>query len=171
VVDEHGLPQHVQLLRGLGDGLNENAVESVKKYVFKPATENGKPVAVWLNVEVNFQLADGTAQTQGPILVAGEAANGVKPIGGDVKGPILSYAPEPGYSPEAKAAKFEGVVMVSIIVDKNGIPQNVHVTRGVGLGLDEKAVDAVKQYKFKPATENGKPVAVYLNVEVNFEIF
>jgi protein TonB len=61
--------------------------------------------------------------------------------------------------------------MVSIIVDKNGIPQNVHVTRGVGLGLDEKAVDAVKQYKFKPATENGKPVAVYLNVEVNFEIF
>ena len=171
VVDEHGLPQHVQLLRGLGDGLNENAVESVKKYVFKPATENGKPVAVWLNVEVNFQLADGTAQTQGPILVAGEAANGVKPIGGDVKGPILSYAPEPGYSPEAKAAKFEGVVMVSIIVDKNGIPQNVHVTRGVGLGLDEKAVEAVKQYKFKPATENGKPVAVYLNVEVNFEIF
>jgi protein TonB len=47
----------------------------------------------------------------------------------------------------------------------------VHVTRGVGMGLDENAVAAVKQYRFKPATENGKAVAVYLNVEVNFEIF
>jgi len=64
-----------------------------------------------------------------------------------------------------------GVVTVSIIVDTNGRPQNVHVTRGVGMGLDEKAMEAVRQYRFKPARENGKPVAVYLNVEVNFEIF
>jgi protein TonB len=63
------------------------------------------------------------------------------------------------------------VVTVSTIVDQHGIPQNVHVTRGVGHGLDEKAVEAVKKYRFKPAMENGKPVAVYLNVEVNFRIF
>jgi len=64
-----------------------------------------------------------------------------------------------------------GVVTVSLIVDQHGLPQNVKVLRGVGMGLDEKAVEAVKTYRFKPATENGKPVAVYLNVEVNFEIF
>ena len=51
------------------------------------------------------------------------------------------------------------------------LPKNVHVLRGVGMGLDEKAVQAVQQYKFKPALQNGKPVAVYLNVEVNFQIF
>ena len=49
--------------------------------------------------------------------------------------------------------------------------RGVHVLRGVGMGLDEKAVAAVQQYRFKPATQNGKPVAVYLNVEVNFQIF
>jgi protein TonB len=64
-----------------------------------------------------------------------------------------------------------GVVTVSIIVDKKGRPQNVHVTKGVGHGLDEKAVEAVKKYRFIPAKENGKPVAVGMNVEVNFEIF
>jgi TonB family protein len=171
VVDEQGLPQHLHVSRGLGDGLNEKAVEAVRQYRFKPATENGKPVAVWLNVEVNFQLADSTAQTQGPILVAGEAANGVRQVGGDVIGPTPIFQPEPEFSAEAKKAKFEGVVTVSLIVDKNGLPQNVHVTKGVGHGLDEKAVEAVKKYRFKPATENGKPVAVFLNVEVNFEIF
>jgi protein TonB len=56
-------------------------------------------------------------------------------------------------------------------VDTNGKPQNVHVLRGVGMGLDEKAVEAVKQYKFKPAMESGKPVPVDLNIEVNFKTF
>ena len=64
-----------------------------------------------------------------------------------------------------------GIVLVNLIVDQNGMPQNVHVLRGVGMGLDEKAVEAVKQYRFKPAREDGKPVAVELNVEVNFQIF
>ena len=96
---------------------------------------------------------------------------GVKHIGGGVKGPVIIYQPEPEFSEEARKAKFMGVVTVSIIVDANGRPQNVHVMRGVGMGLDEKAMEAVRQYRFKPATENGKPVAAYLNVEVNFEIF
>jgi protein TonB len=96
---------------------------------------------------------------------------GAKQIGGGVKGPVIIYQPEPEFSEEARKAKFMGVVTVSIIVDATGKPQNVRVTRGVGMGLDEKAIEAVKQYRFKPATENGKPVAVYLNVEVNFEIF
>jgi TonB family protein len=96
---------------------------------------------------------------------------GVRQIGGGVTKPIAIYIPEAKYTEEAKKAKFMGVVLVSIIVDKFGKPQNVHVTKGVGHGLDEKAAEAVKQYRFKPATENGKPVAVYMNVEVNFEIF
>jgi protein TonB len=64
-----------------------------------------------------------------------------------------------------------GVVLVNLIVDQQGRPVNVHVLRGVGMGLDDKAVAAVKQYRFKPAREAGKPVAVELNVEVNFQIF
>jgi len=101
----------------------------------------------------------------------GGSGGGVRQVGGGVKGPVIIFQPEPEFSEEARKAKFMGVVTVSIIVGADGKPQNVHVTRGVGMGLDEKAVEAVKLYRFKPATENGKPVAVYLNVEVNFEIF
>jgi protein TonB len=101
----------------------------------------------------------------------GYGPGGVVQVGGGVKGPVIIYQPEPEFSEEARKAKFMGVVTVSLIVDATGKPQNVKVTRGVGMGLDENAVAAVKQYRFKPATENGKPVAVYLNVEVNFEIF
>jgi protein TonB len=97
--------------------------------------------------------------------------NGVKNVGNGVIGPKIIYQPEPEFSEEARKAKFMGVVTVSIIVDAQGKPQNVKVLRGVGMGLDEKAMEAVRQYRFKPATENGKPVAVFLNVEVNFEIF
>jgi protein TonB len=95
----------------------------------------------------------------------------VKSIGGGVSQPVLIHQVEPEFSEEARRAKSMGNVLVSLVVDAQGMPQNVHVTRGVGMGLDEKAVEAVKQYRFKPAMEAGKPVAVQLNVEVNFQIF
>ncbi len=101
----------------------------------------------------------------------GNYGGGVYQIGSGVTQPVPIYQPEPEFSEEARKAKFQGVVTVSIIVDAQGKPQNVRVTRGVGMGLDEKAIEAVQQYRFKPAKKNGKPVAVYLNVEVNFEIF
>jgi protein TonB len=101
----------------------------------------------------------------------GNYGGNVKNVGGGVKGPVKIYGLEPEFSEEARKAKFQGVVSLLIIVDQHGLPQNVHVTRGVGMGLDEKAIEAVKTYRFKPATENGKPVAVYLNVEVDFQIF
>ena len=101
----------------------------------------------------------------------GNYGGGAYQIGGGVSQPIPIYQPEPEFSEEARKAKFQGVVTVSVIVDAQGKPQNVHVSRGVGMGLDEKAIEAVQQYRFKPAKKNGKPVAVYLNVEVNFEIF
>jgi TonB family protein len=114
-------------------------------------------------------IGNGSGLGQSP--AASEAVDGVRQIGGNVTQPIPIYQPEPTFSAEAKKAKFEGIVTVSIIVDQRGLPQNVHVTKGVGHGLDEKAVEAVKKYRFIPAKENGKPVAVYMNVEVNFEIF
>ena len=101
----------------------------------------------------------------------GNIGGGVYQVGGSVRPPIAIYTPDPEFSEEARKAKFSGNVVVSLIVDADGHPKNVHVLRGVGMGLDEKAVQAVQQYKFKPALQNGKPVAVYLNVEVNFQIF
>jgi periplasmic protein TonB len=87
-----------------------------------------------------------------------------------VRPPVAIHTPDPKYSKQARKAKFSGTVVVAMIVDTEGKPKNVHVLRGVGMGLDEEALKAVQQYRFKPATQNGKPVAVYVNVQVNFQI-
>jgi protein TonB len=101
----------------------------------------------------------------------GNYGGGLRKIGGGVSSPVVIYQVEPEFSEEARKAKFMGVVLVNLIVDSHGLPQNVHVLRGVGMGLDQKAVDAVRQYRFKPAMEGGKPVPVELNVQVDFQIF
>ena len=92
-------------------------------------------------------------------------------VGGGVSAPVVIYSVEPEFSEEARKAKVAGNVLVSIIVDATGHPQNVRVIRGIGMGLDEKAVEAVRQYRFKPAMMNGKPVPVEVNFDVNFQIF
>ena len=96
---------------------------------------------------------------------------GVMHIGGMVKAPAVLSSVDAEFSEEARKAKFSGNVLVGLWVDAQGNPSHVHVVRGVGMGLDEKAIAAVRQYKFKPATLNGKPVQVDLNIEVNFQIF
>jgi protein TonB len=101
----------------------------------------------------------------------GNTGGGVFHIGGAVKAPTVAYSVEPEFSEEARKAKFSGNVQVYLIVDEQGNPTHVRVARGVGMGLDEKAVEAVRQYKFHPATQNGKPVKVDLYMEVNFQIF
>ena len=101
----------------------------------------------------------------------GNTGGGLRKIGGGVSAPVLLYQVEPQFSEEARKAKAAGNVVVNLWVDDKGNPTHVRVLRGVGMGLDEKAVEAVKQYRFKPALENGKPVTVEMNIEVNFQIF
>ncbi len=102
---------------------------------------------------------------------SGNMGGGLRRIGGGVSAPVVLFAPEPEFSEEARKAKAAGNVLVYLQVDAQGRPTHVHVLRGIGLGLDEKAVEAVRQYKFRPALEDGKPVPVEMNVEVNFQIF
>jgi len=113
------------------------------------------------------------AEAATPVQSAPQEYGGVpvRRIGDGVSAPELTYRVAPEFTEQARKAKFMGIVLVSLIVDPDGKPQNVHVLRGVGMGLDQKAVAAVGKYKFKPAMLDGKPVPVALNVEVNFQIF
>ncbi len=101
----------------------------------------------------------------------GGLGGGVHRVGGGVSAPEVLSAPEPEFSEEARKARVSGDVTVYLQVDVNGRPTHVRVMRGIGLGLDEKALEAVRQYRFKPATENGHPVVVEMNVVVNFNIY
>jgi TonB family protein len=96
-------------------------------------------------------------------------ARGVYKIGGDVSAPVLIHSVEPQYPDNIDETTVTGTVQVTIWVDKNGNPSHVRVTRGLGMGLDEKAIVAVHQYRYKPAMKDGKPVMVELNVEVKFQ--
>jgi len=101
----------------------------------------------------------------------GNTGGGTFQIGNGVSAPILIFQPDPEFSEEARKAKFQGEVLVNLIVDATGRPTRVRVIRPVGMGLDEKALEAVRQYKFKPARKGAQAVAVELNVAVNFQIF
>jgi TonB family protein len=100
----------------------------------------------------------------------GGIGGGVYRIGGGVSSPALVYKVEPEYSEEARKAKFQGTVLLSVIVDDKGNPRDIKVLRPLGLGLDEKAIEAVQKWRFRPGYLNGKPVAVAAQIEVNFRL-
>jgi len=90
---------------------------------------------------------------------------------GGVRDPVLIHSVEPEFSEQARKSKFSGNVQVYLWVDELGNPSHIRIIRGVGMGLDEKAVEAVRQYKFKPATKDGKPVKVDMYIDVDFNIY
>lgn len=101
----------------------------------------------------------------------GGVGGGIYGVGGGVSAPIPIYKPEPAYSEEARKAKYQGTVVLWIVVDASGNVTDCRVVKPLGLGLDEKAVEAVKTWKFKPALRNGTPVPVRVMVEVSFRLF
>ena len=116
----------------------------------------------------------GIGSGNGPGIGPGSGGNmggGLFHVGGSVRPPSILHSVDPEFSEEARKAKFSGNVQVYLIVDEQGNPSHVRVVRGVGMGLDEKAVEAVRQYRFKAAMRDGKPVRVDLYIDVNFQIF
>ena len=101
----------------------------------------------------------------------GGYGGGVMSVGGGVSAPQLMHSVDPEFTDQARRANLQGIVSIQLIVDSQGNPQNIHVVRHLGMGLDQKAVEAVRQYKFRPAMYQGHPVAVQLVVDVNFHLY
>ncbi|MGZ4820828.1 MAG: energy transducer TonB [Terriglobales bacterium] len=92
-------------------------------------------------------------------------------VGGGVSAPRVLYQPDPEYSEEARKAKYQGTVVLWVVVGPDGRPRDIKVQRTLGMGLDEKAIEAVRTWKFEPARKDGQPVAVQINIEVNFRLY
>lgn len=101
----------------------------------------------------------------------GNYGGGVMTVGGGVSAPQLIHSVEPEFTNEARAARYQGVVSIQLIVDRNGNPENLQVLKHLGMGLDQKALEAVRQYQFRPAMYQGHPVPVRLVVDVNFHLY
>jgi TonB family protein len=100
----------------------------------------------------------------------GGVGGGVFKVGGGVSQPVVIYRVDPEYSEEARKAKYSGTVLLSVIIDTEGRARDVHVLKSLGMGLDEKAMEAVNKWKFKPGMKGGQAVNVRAQIEVNFRL-
>ena len=101
----------------------------------------------------------------------GGIGGGAYRVGGGVTAPRVIYAPDPEFSEEARKAKFQGTVVLWLIVGVDGRTHEIRIQRSLGMGLDEKAIEAIRQWRFDPSRKDGIPVAVQINVEVNFRLY
>ena len=108
-----------------------------------------------------------SAAGQSPQKDSGEDSSNIYVVGGDVKPPTLIHYVEPASS---QAAYVEGVVRISTVVELNGAPSDMHVTKGLNAEEDRLALEALSQWRFKPGTKNSQPVRVRINVEITFHL-
>jgi TonB family protein len=154
LIDEAGRIKSMRVVKGLGFGLDEIALASVQGWTFSPATRSGLPVTVVAQIDVPFSLRSADAVRNGP---------GVTP-------PKVELTVQPDYTPAARQAGYQGTVTLQLLVKKDGTADVLRVVQGLGLGLTDNAIDALKQWKFSPGQKDGKAVDIGLTVEVNFHL-
>lgn len=115
-------------------------------------------------------VGSGTGPGVGPGH-GGGIGGGAYHVGGGVMAPKIVYRVEPEFSEEARKNKWQGVVILRVIIGTDGRPHEVSVQRSLGMGLDEKAIEAVRQWRFEPGTKNGQPVPVEVSMEVSFRLY
>jgi TonB family protein len=138
-----------------------------------PMSRLGSAGGSGLGGGIGSGIGTGVGPGRGPGFGPGSGGGfggGVYRIGGGVSAPIPISKPEPEYSEEARKAKWQGTVVLAVVVDANGNPQNLRVVKSLGLGLDQKAIEAVEKWRFKPGMKDGKPVPVAATIEVNFRL-
>jgi TonB family protein len=116
----------------------------------------------------------GVGSGRGPGVGPGHGGGyggGAYRVGGGISSPRALYAPDPEFSEEARKAKYQGTVILWVVVGPDGRVHEVRVQRSLGLGLDEKAIQAIRTWRFDPARKDGVPVAVQVNIEVNFRLY
>jgi len=168
-VDDEGYVSKVGSISG-DPQLIEAAVKAAQKWKYVPYDVNGRPVAVTTKVAFVFSISDaGQSDVSVTVLNLPKADIGpVVKVGNGVTAPKPIYSPDPKYSKRAKNDKFQGNCVLSLVVGPDGKAYDVRVSRFLGEDLDEKAVEAVRNWKFQPALKDGKPVAVAINVMVKF---
>lgn len=131
---------------------------------------NGPGFAGGIGSGIGGGIGSGRGPGVGPGY-GGGIGGGVYRVGGGVSAPRAIYAPDPEYSEEGRKAKFQGTVVLWTVIGPDGHTHEIRVSRSLGMGLDQKAIEAVRKWRFEPAMKDGHPVAVQVNIEVNFRLY
>jgi len=177
VIGVKGKPSNMQILHTHGASFDEAATAAVMHSIFEPGKLDGKPVPVWIDVRVVFHANRSDAIPQ--VLIAErDLAPPDESQLEDKHHRSLSYTPpfpihtvDADFTDPFAKHPWVQVAVVTVLVGEDGLPKDVHVRRGLGFGLDEKAAAAVLHYRFFPATEKGKPIAARRDVMVSFAKF
>jgi TonB family protein len=160
-VTPDGKARALQVVRGLGHGLDQNALVAVRDWHFVPATLNGRPIEVTTQVDVEFSLKNAELNE----LIANDMATRIGP---GVTPPQVVHRADPVYPSDMTSAKPEGSVVLDAVIPENGIPHVIRVIRSLDWQFDEIAINALKEWRFSPAIKDGEPVKVRMNVAVEF---
>ena len=152
VIGANGTLAKYRIVHSLGAAFDAAAVKALNDSAFQPGKMNGSRAAVWIDVWVPFH-ADKT-----PSLPE------ILPLKHVDNPPILTSSVEAIDIGSGGKAKYQGVSQVSVLVTEDGLPASIHISRPLGMGLDQRALEAVNQYRFKPAMEDGKPVPMRVNL-------
>ena len=144
--------------------------KSKKVPIPDPTPDEPEPIRLEEEIEPDIDLPDTDIVFDIPEGPPPSEPEGPIHVGGDVVKPEKLNAPQPLYTEIARKARIQGVVIVQAIIDKEGNVTNARVLKGLPMGLDQAAIEAIKKWKFSPATLNGKPVSVYYNLTVNFSL-
>jgi TonB family protein len=188
-IGEDGAAQRVELNEASKPSVKDLATEIVREDRFAPAEKNGKSVAAHAVILVEMDVC--TAKVKSPegkkeeqVQLEAEARQtlymppapppedpGVQRVSVRISAPVPLIIPQAKYTDEARKEGIQGEVMVSVIVDAQGMPQNPRIVRPMPAGLNEAALEAVRKYRFKPAMKDGKtPVPVMVTIAVNFRL-
>lgn len=132
---------------------------------------NGKGSGGGIGDGTGTGVGSGKGPGVGPGHGGGIGGDAYRPGLGGVTAPRTIYAPDPQYSDQARSVKFQGSVLLWLIVGADGLPKDIRIVRAVGLGLDERALETVKTWRFDPGRKDGQPVATQINVEVSFRLY
>lgn len=177
VIGANGIPAHIQILHSHGDAFDQSAIAAVEHSEFEPGRLGDKPVPVWIDVRVVFHANRSEALPQVLITERDLALPDESKLEDKHHKPLSYTPPYPIHTVDADFADpfakhpFVQVAVVSALVGTDGLPNEVRIRRGLGFGLDEKAVEAVKHYRFMPATSKGKLVEARRDIPVNFAKF
>ena len=135
-----------------------------------PTPDDPEPLAPPDRLQVPVARADGDIVWDLPAAPAPGPPSGPLTVGGEVLPPVKVHAPPPRYPEIARKARIQGEVHLEAVIDATGGVGRIRVIRGLPMGLDRAAVDAVSQWRFEPATYRGRPVAVIYNLTIIFTL-
>ena len=173
IVDENGNVRDAEILRGVGAGLDEEAIRVISEHAkFTPGRQDGKPVAVKLSIPIVYKLDNEfeslTDQSQSS--EKQEVYEIVEQMP-ELIGGISGLHSKVNYPEIARKAHVEGRVIVQVIVDENGNVRDAEIVRRAGAGLDEEAIRVISEHaEFTPARQDGKPVAVKVSLPITFTL-